>query len=256
LPPAAYNETNRLAWNALGRKKCDATIPYSDAEFAQAKHILDPDNWIDWARARKVLCIGCGGGQQAPLFASLDRDVTSFDLSESQLERDVEVARSRGLKLECVQGDMLDLTQLAGRKYDLVYQAISTCYVPEVRSLYSSLPGLLISGGQYLAEHWHPIQMQLEGYGSWNGRGYEIVNPQISGVPIEWITYDEDGEPDMLCWHYIHSLDELIGGLCETGFVIEKFAETRLPDLQAAPGTYQHLAAYVPPFLKILARSM
>jgi hypothetical protein len=87
----------------------------------------------------------------------------------------------------------------------------------------------------------------------WSGNGYEIVSPQLSGVQHEWIGYSDEGEAP-ICWHFIHPLSQLIGGRCNAGFIIEKFAERPVADLNAEPGSHAHLAAYVPPFFAMLAR--
>ena len=84
---------------------------------------------------RSVLCLAAGGGQQGPLFASLGLEVTVVDISPAQLETDREVAHRRGLAIETVEADMLDLSQLHGAGFDLVYQPVSALYVPDVPAL-------------------------------------------------------------------------------------------------------------------------
>jgi len=56
------------------------------------------------------------------------------------------------------------------------------------------------------------------------------------------------------CWHYIHSLGDLIGGLCDSGFVIVNFDERGEEDLAAEPGSRGHLDCYLPAHFGILAR--
>jgi SAM-dependent methyltransferase len=248
-----YREVNRDGWAKLVAEHSDSSCPYSDDEFSRAREILDPDGWLEWSSITSVLCLACGGGQQAALFASLGCTVTSFDLCVEQLELDKRVAHSRNLSIECLQGDMLDLTSLYGRKFDLIYQAVSACYIPEVLPLCEALWDLLPEGGSYWVEHWNPMHIQLEDLGAWNGSGYKIVRPQLSGVKHEWVGYSDGGEAPV-CWHFIHSLSQLIGGLCTAGFIIEKFVERAAADLTAEPGSHAHLAAYVPPFFAMLAR--
>ena len=95
------------------------------------------------------------------MFASLDCRVTSVDLCPEQLQRDRMTADRYGLDLECLEADMLDLSALYGRAFDLVYQAISFCYVPDVSKLYAQVSRVLRSGGFYRVEHWNPVNMQL-----------------------------------------------------------------------------------------------
>jgi SAM-dependent methyltransferase len=188
------------------------------------------------------------------MLAYLGYEVTVVDLSPRQLNLDRVTAERNGLQVECVEGDISDLSQLHGREFDLVYQAVSACYIPSVRRLYDEVYQVLKPGGHYRVEHWTPFQMQLPQYGSWDGGAYRMVLPQNTREPVQWREWDDNGKERPTCWHYIHSLDELIGQLCEAGFTIKRFAETQTGDLSSGPGTYSHLAAFVPPFFAMLSQ--
>jgi SAM-dependent methyltransferase len=252
-----YREINRKGWGYLARNGCDASLPYGPEHFARAREWLDAQAWIPWGKVGSVLCLGAGGGQQAPLFSSLNCQVTVVDLSPDQLQQDQKVAERYGFDIECIEADMLDLSLMHGREFDLVYQAISACYVPDVHRLYKEVFRVLKPGGYYRVEHWNPVHVQLSEIELWNGQGYCIVHPQTPGEPVPWTAWNEKGpEPSPMCWHYIHPLGHLIGGLCEAGFVILRFEETCQGDLSAEPGTHLHLAAYLPPFFTLFAQSM
>jgi SAM-dependent methyltransferase len=142
---------------------------------------------------------------------------------------------------------MLDLSQLYGKDFDLVYQAISACYIPDVRRLYVEVSRVLKPSGHYRVEHWSPISMQLADE-PWTGRGYELIRPCIAGQVSVW----QGGDPDLggpECWHYMHTLGDLIGGLCDAGFHILRYVEIASVDEDAEPGSEAHVAAYVRPYL-------
>lgn len=201
-----------------------------------------------------MLCLACGGGQQGPLFASLGCKVTVVDISPEQLQKDLTVANSFGMEIECVEADMLDLAALHGRRFDLVYQAISACYIPDVRRLYREVAATLKTGGAYWVEHWSPAHAQLAPHGAWDGEAYRLLYPQQPRQPVPWRSPGEAEGSAASCWHYIHPLHDLIGGLCDAGFRIERFAETAEPDPLAAPDSPAHIAFYVPPLFSLLAR--
>ena len=248
-----YLSVNRQAWGHWAVSGTHTSRVVEADEFAFAKELLDPDGWIVWESVRDVLCLGGGGGQQAPLMASLGCRVTLLDLSPGQLALDRTAMSKYGLSYEIVEGDMLDLSVLARRRFDLVYQPISTCYVPEVVQVYRQVASVLPIGGRYLVEHWNPFQIQLDERGRWDGEGYRLAHPQIAGQPVPFSTTTIEGAP-FTAWHYPHSFADLIGGLPRTGFSIEAVAERPPGDLGASPGTDAHLAAYIPPFIRILAR--
>lgn len=180
---ASYAETNRWAWEYLAARKCDSSVAYGPEEFAHAREILDNEAWIPWPRVRSVLCLAAGGGQQALLFASLGCRVTSVDFSPTQLSLDRQVAQQYGWTIECVEADMMDLSVLHGRDFDLVYQAVSACYVPDVRRVYHEVAAVLRPGGVYRVEHWNSLHIQLSQTEMWNGSGYCLAHPQITGQP-------------------------------------------------------------------------
>ena len=113
-----YLEHNRRAWNRDSVAGERWSIPVDEDEIERARRgdwqvILTPDkpvpaDWFGALRGAQVLCLASSGGQQAPILAAAGANVVSFDLSEEQLARDMEVAMRDGLALRCVRGDMAD----------------------------------------------------------------------------------------------------------------------------------------------------
>ena len=100
-----------------------------------------------------------------------------------------------------------------------------------------------------------PFQMQLAAVDAWDGQAYRLAEPQGRGRPIPWLIGPaaSPNEP-RICWQYIHSLNDLVGGLCDLGFKLLRFAEREQSDVNAAPGSEGHLATYLPPFLALFAQ--
>lgn len=247
--PVDYQIVNSSGWDMLSL--LDDPEP-ADAAVAQAE--LDPFGWIPWEEIKSVLCVAGGGGVQGPQFASLGYDVTVVDLSDGQLERDRQIAREMGLTIECVQADMLDLSPLGGRQFDLVYQPISTCYVPDVLRLYREVAGATKPGGHYVVQHWSPSHLQVASDNAWDGTAYRVDRTASSSEPLLWHSEETWSGDRASCLHYTHSFDSLVGGLCDAGFDIVGFREPDSSDPDAEPGSYGHLAAYFPTFIWTLAR--
>ncbi|WP_324715329.1 class I SAM-dependent methyltransferase [Carboxydochorda subterranea] len=249
-----YRTINRLAWSKLVRHGCVWTRPVARDDLARARELVDPYGWVEWKPGLEVLCLASGGGQQAVLFAASGARVTSYDLTPEQLERDRETAERFGLHVETVEGDMCDLGALvgAGRVYDLVYQPVSSDYVPDVNVVYREVARVLRAGGQYLVTHWNPIYWQLDE--QWTG-GYRVVLPQKPGDRRVQEQWEIDGRKVPVgTVTFFHPLDDLVGGLCRAGFVIEAFREGDRGDPDATPGSWDHLRAFFPPLLAIKAR--
>jgi hypothetical protein len=52
----------------------------------------------------------------------------------------------------------------------------------------------------------------------------------------------------------LHRWEELLGGMCRAGFVIEDVLEPMHADEQAAIGSFGHRSRYVAPYVRIKAR--
>lgn len=248
-------DASRRAWACLVEHKAFCSQPYGKAEFAHARDRLDFSGWIPWQKINRVLCLAAGGGQQSALFGSLGCAVTVFDLSPEQLELDRRVARQNGFQVRCVEGDMLEVHKLLPETFDLVYQPISAHYVSDVRKLYRNIYKVVRPGGYYWVEHWSPFQMQLAAFDAWDGQAYRLAEPQGCGRPLPWVVgHAHSPNTPRICWQYIHSLNNLIGGLCDSGFRLLNFAERQQSDLGAPPGSEAHFAAYLPPFLAMFSQ--
>lgn len=246
-----HTDVNRRGWDHLAHNGCDSSQIVDDAALARACQLLDREGWLPWERIRTVLCLAGGGGQQSAMFAALGYEVTVADNSPAQLALDREAASRYGLVVETVRCDAQDCTPLRGRRFDLVYQPVSTLYLPDVRRCYRQVAALLPPGGLYWSEHWNPVEMQLDEGRPWDGGAYRLARPQgVGPLPAPAGSTPENA----VCWHYIHPLHDLLGGLCAAGFAITRYAERPGADVTAPPATRPHLGAFVPGFFAVLAR--
>lgn len=247
-----FLNTNRTAWDRR------AMVGARHTGRARADHlqlplpVLDPEGWFEGAiSGRDVLCLASGGGLQSALCAAAGARVTVVDLSPEMLRQDVETARAHGFSIRVVEADMRSLDALGDASFDLVIHPVSTCYVPEVRPVFEQVARVLRCGGIYVSQHKQPASQQAAAMPS--TQGYVVREPCVSGhqpapIPGEW----RHREPDAV--EFIHTLQDLLGGLCASGFVIEALREPQHGDRHAAAGTFEHRSAYLPPFVKLKAR--
>jgi SAM-dependent methyltransferase len=247
----SYAEANRQAWNYLARVRSPASTPWPEGQVSECRAWVDQYGWLPWDRLRTVLLVCGAGGQQAPVFAGLGLKVTLLDVSEEQLAVDRRVSARRGIDIELIRADICDPDILPGRTFDLVYQPPSTCYLPNPQLCYRNIARFLEPGGLYLSEHWNPAQMQLGSGNSWDGEGYRIIHPSGTGdALLMGNTSAAEGAETM----FVHRLRDLVGGICDAGFVIERFGERGSSDLTAEAGSQRHLGGYLEPFYVVLAR--
>jgi SAM-dependent methyltransferase len=246
------HEHNRQAWDERARRGDSHT------EFAREKDFIDPLAAVDdcgWlggnVRDKRVLCLAAGGGKHSVLFAAAGAVVTVVDLSPAMLELDRRLAAQRGLTVRAVETSMDNLSMLAAASFDAVIQPVSTCYVPDVLAVYREVARVTAPGGLYISQHKQPACLQAELQPS--AQGYRLSEPYYRKGPLPPALSDcphrEAGTVE-----FLHRWEELIGGLCRAGFVLEDLIEPRHGDPFAEPGSFKHRSGFVPPFVTLKAR--
>ena len=252
---------NAAAWDRLAKAHDALASPACDEAFT------DPRNWLGtggpadrpWLpsslRGLEVLCLAAGGGKHGPIYAAAGASVTVVDLSASMLDLDRQVARERKLHLELIQSSMDELTMLKNDYFDLVIHPVSSCYLPTLKQVFSEIVRVCRPGGLYMSQHKSPRSLQSSLQPNLNGR-YELLFPECqsgdnSGAlpPAPPSRLREAGTDE-----FIHSLTDILGGICRAGFSIEDFFEPNEGDQEAVRGSFTHRAAFLPPYIRILAR--
>ena len=250
--------TNGLFWENEVRRGCGFTVPWLDLCAAMLRRYIRgelqaripnklsaifPWDMLEHVRGQDVLCLAAGGGQQSAVFGLLGASVTVVDIADGQLEGDRAAAGHYGYAVRTVRTDMQDLSQLDSDSFDLVWQASSMAYVPDIRKVYSGVSRVLRRGGIYRSDANDPGTAFADEH--WDN-GYRINRPFS-----DRIEYRDDGAVE-----YRHYLSEVIDGLVESGFAIRRAVEDpnhfeHFPD--ATPGGWQHIMMYLPQIIAIIA---
>lgn len=240
---------NRRLWEKEVEQGGGYTVPWLDLDVAELQSYargdlatlpepltcLYPDHIFDDVSGREVLCLASGGGQQSAVFGLLGARVTVADLTEGQLAGDRRAAAHYGYDVATVQCDMRDMSSLKEASFDLVYQANSTAYIPDIRVLYSGVHRVLKPGGRYRVCLSQPAVHHM----TWNGKTYCIAEPYAGKVHRR-----DDGGIE-----FRHYMDEIFNGLIEYALSIRSVHEApyaHLPHYQkVTPGTWNHERAFV-----------
>jgi SAM-dependent methyltransferase len=247
----SIHDHNRRAWDALVREGQRHTRPARDEDFQNPLAAVDGCGWLGGSiRGRRVLCLASGGGRQSALYAAAGALVTVVDVSPEMLALDRVVAAQRRLEVRTVEASMDDLSALSADAFDIVIQPVSTCYVPDVLAVYRQVARVLAPGGLYISQHKQPSSLQAKVDPS--GRGYELTEPYYRQGPLPRVADSPHRESGTL--EFLHRWEDLLGGLCRSGFVIEDVLEPLLAEPQAAVGSFAHRSSYLPPYVRIKAR--
>ena len=245
------HEQNRKAWDRLVDRRNRFARPASDQDCHDPLAAVDGLGWLGGnIEGKELLCLAAGGGRQSAIYASAGARVTVVDISPGMLELDREVARERRLDIHVVEASMDDLRGLTPQSFDIAIHPVSTCYVPDVVKVFQQVARVLKGGGIYISQHKSPVSLQATikpGDG-----GYVIQSPYYSkqAVPkVSGTSLREEG-----CLEFVHRWEEIIGGMCRCGFVIEDLVEPMHAKPESPRGEFGHRAQFIAPYLRIKAR--
>ncbi|MFM7075084.1 MAG: class I SAM-dependent methyltransferase [Planctomycetaceae bacterium] len=248
---------NARAWDRLAADGAALARPAADEAFG------DPRRWLGsagtagrpWLPERldglEVLCLAAGGGKHGPLYAAAGARVTVLDLAPAMLALDRSVAAERRIDLEIVQGSMDDLRMFAAGRFDVVIHPVSTCYLPDVQPVFREVARVTRPGGTYISQHKQPASLQAGLVPAPGGR-FELEHRQARRDHLPPAPPSRVREPGAR--EFIHSLSDLLGGICRAGFVIEDLGEPDHTRPAALPGSFADRASFLPPYLRVLAR--
>lgn len=246
-----YLKQNARAWNRLAAKGSQFARVATEEECRRPLQTLDTRGWLpDSVAGLDVLCLAAGGGWQSILYAVAGARVTVVDLSPEMLRRDEREAARRGVAVKLVEASMDDLSPLAEQSFDIVHQPVSTCYIGRLQPVYDEVARVLRDGGLYISQHKQPASLQIT---------HRTPRQQyVLGIeyyhegplpPVEDTAYREEGAVE-----FLHRWEELIGGLCRAGFVLEDLREPYRGDPSALPGDFRHRGRYMAPYVRLKAR--
>jgi SAM-dependent methyltransferase len=258
--------TNRRHWDRMVREGCGFTRPWLNLDPAvirryasgQLKSVPEPllemypANVLADVRGKDVLCLASGGGQQSAVFGLLGARVTVVELVEGQLDGDKVAAAHYGYEVTTLCADMRDLSCLGDKSFDLVYQAPSMAYIPDVRQVYAEVARIMRSDGVYRVCFTNPAAEFVD-WNSWDGQGYRITMPYRERVERP----DEEGGNDSI--QFRHYMADIFNGLLDVGLSVRQVEDDpqyfRKENAEAPPGTWAHSLTYVGAFAIVARKS-
>jgi SAM-dependent methyltransferase len=206
-------------------------------------------DWLGDSHGCDVLCLGSGGGQQAPILAAAGYRVTLLDISDEQLAIDVDVCNRHSLEIRIDQGSMTDLTRFNDASFTLIINPVSNPYVADVRAVWKECARVLRPKGRLIAGSINPLNYLFEENEGDEGEGLE-VRFSLPYVESETLAPDELQEAisrDMV-FTWSHSLEDLIQGQADAGFLIAGLHESLRTDPRAPS-----INRYSPTYIQTLA---
>ncbi len=229
----SYQKINSEAWDNEVENNNFWTIPLGKEKIKKAKAgnfeiYLTPmkfvkKEWVSDFKNKKILALACAGGQQAIAFAAADNDVTVFDISEEQLNQDRETAEKFNLEIKTIKGDMQDLSVFEDNSFDYIFNPTSSCFVKNVKQVYKECFRVLKKGGEFLTSATNPslyLFKEKEVLKNKLKITYTIPYSDIKSLSEKQLKKMIEKKDTI---EFSHTLEDLVGGLTQEGFVITGF---------------------------------
>lgn len=250
---------NRDRWNALARAGTEYSRPFLELNEDGARRCVDREGALGEVDDTDVLGLAASGGQQSVAFALLGARVTILDLSDEQLAHDRQALDHHGLAARLEHGDMRDLSRFDPDSFDIVWQAHSLNFVPDIATVFDGVARVLRPDGRYRLEVTNPF-VHGTWEESWNGETYGLAGPYLDGERVRqdpnWSFPDAAGVEQVIEGprEFRHTLGGITNGLIGRGFRLDGLFEDNHGDAAAAPGTWDHFKRWGAPWITMLWR--
>ena len=235
---------NRHAWNKATAKQCPWVRPVSKETIDRARSgdwavtlagpRAVPDHWFGKIESCRILCLGSGGGQQAPILAAAGAEVTSLDISDEQVRRDQEMSDEHGLGIKCIQGTMTDLSRFSDSSFDVIFNPVSITYIDDIESLWRECHRVLKPKGRLMVGTINPHSFLFEENEGFEDKG---LTAKYSLPFVEERVLSADEVERAIARNMIfcrsHTLEDIVGGQGRAGFAITDLIESRRTDARA-----------------------
>lgn len=216
---------NRAAWNAIARH-------YQERHAEDFQRIAwgiggpyeDDARLLGDVKGKRLLEIGCGGGQHSILLAKQGARCVGVDLSDEQVKYARRLAEREGVDAEFYQGDAADLSMFDAESFDAAHSAFALHYVDDIDRCYREVFRVVRPGALFVFSFDHPV------FRCFDDRSQQFVRPYWTPY-MEW-DWEYPGIKARMHANYRPMGDE-IDALRRAGFLIERVIEPKPDDHEA-----------------------
>jgi SAM-dependent methyltransferase len=226
---------NRDGWNRISASyQSERRISTDDVHYGPLAPGERELGLLGDVAGKKLIEIGCGGGQNAIALARWGAICTGVDPSQAQLAHARRLAAQHSIEIQFARGTAENLAAFSDATFDIALSAYAFDYVADLQRAYAEAWRVLKPEGVFVfclshpwfqAVGWHlagdPDAPEIEDYASWP-------------VVEDWDWRFEDGTTASLRDH-LRPLAQLVNELIETGFALERLIEQSFADVAGMP---------------------
>ena len=148
----------RSAWNEISPYyQAENRIPTDFVHYGPHCPNENELQLIGDVKGKRVLEVGCGGGQCSMAFAKRGAVATGMDLSDKQVEFARDLAKAEGVQATFAQGSAEDLSAIPDGSQEVVFSAYALQYVEHIDRCFGEVARVLKPGGLFVFSLDHPF---------------------------------------------------------------------------------------------------
>ncbi len=224
----------RRGWNTISASyQASTRISTHDVHYGPLAPGEREMGLLGHVTGKRVIEIGCGGGQNAIALTRWGACCVGVDPSPAQLEHARRLAAEHGVEVQFVPGAAEDLSAFPDASFDIALSSYAFGYVADLGRAYAETWRLLKPGGLFVfclshpwfqAVGWHlagdPDAPEVGNYAAWPG--------------IEKWDWAFDNGVSAPMWGHLRTLAQIVNELVEAGFTLERLIEQNVEDVAGA----------------------
>jgi len=212
-------ETIKKYWNKASKEyQKNATISSNYAHYGPYAPNENKLKLLGNIKNKKILEIGCGGGQCSIAFSKKGAICTGLDLSIEQIKYAKELAKKEKVKVEFLVEDIQKLKNIKSNSYDIVFSAFALQYVPNLYKCFKEVNRVLKRNGLFVFSFDHPFFATID------PNTLKMIFNYNKLKICEETTIRPDGTKSKFV-AYTHKISETYNYLVNSGFLVEKIIE-------------------------------
>lgn len=113
-------------------------------------------------KGKKILELGCGGGQTSIALAKKGAICTGIDISYKQIEFARKNAKKEGVAVEFMELPFSKINRLRPKKFDVVISVMAIQYCTDINLLLKNVKDLLVKNGIFVFSIEHPFYLLID----------------------------------------------------------------------------------------------
>lgn len=206
-------------WNLIALKYQEKrNISFNDIEYALGYARESELNLLGDVKGKKIIELGCGGGENSIILAKKGAICTGVDISFKQLKYAKNLAKKHEVKIKLIEGDLENLVMIDDEIFDIAISIFALDWMQDLDAAFKEAYRILKKNGIFVFSIQHPI---------YNLLGAEDFNPKELKISTNYfekhVTFVESTGIDLKV--HASKISDIINGLIKIGFDIEKILE-------------------------------